>query len=168
MKHWLQCSCWWERRKRRQTWEAIREAIGTWGADRPAPRCQGAWKGESLGIYVLDPAGRGGGAGALIPASVGDWEPFWPRTQLIQLGWITLYLWILIFSRAAPVAYGSFQARGQSGAAAAGLHHSHCKAGSELHLQPTPQLTAGQILNPRGEAREQTCTLMDIIRFLTC
>ena len=39
-------------------------------------------------------------------------------------------------------AYGSSQARGQTGAAAAGLHHSHSNARSELSLPPTPQLTA--------------------------
>ena len=39
-------------------------------------------------------------------------------------------------------AYGSFQARGQIGTSAAGLHHSHSNAGSELRLRPTPQLTA--------------------------
>ena len=31
---------------------------------------------------------------------------------------------------------------GQIGAAAAGLHHSHSHARSELHLQSTPQLSA--------------------------
>ena len=44
--------------------------------------------------------------------------------------------------RAAPTAYGSSQTRGQIGAAAAGLHHSHSNARSEPHLQPTPQLMA--------------------------
>ena len=38
--------------------------------------------------------------------------------------------------------YGGSQARGQIGAAAASLHHSHGDSGSELHLQPTQQLTA--------------------------
>ena len=38
--------------------------------------------------------------------------------------------------------YGSFQARGLIGAAAASLHHSHSNIGSEPCLQPTPQLTA--------------------------
>ena len=47
-------------------------------------------------------------------------------------------------SWATPEAYGGSQARGQIGAAAAGLRHSHSNAGSELHLQPTPQLTATQ------------------------
>ena len=45
-----------------------------------------------------------------------------------------------------PVAYGSSKARGQSGAAAAGLHHSHSHLGSEPHLRPIPQLT--EMLDP--------------------
>jgi len=53
---------------------------------------------------------------------------------------ISVYLFLLF--RATRAAYGSSQARGQSGAAAASLCHSHCNAGSEPHLQPTPQLTA--------------------------
>ena len=44
--------------------------------------------------------------------------------------------------RAAPVAYGSSQARGRIRAIAAGLHHSHSNTRSEPHLQPTPQLMA--------------------------
>ena len=46
------------------------------------------------------------------------------------------------FSRAAPVAYGGSQARGLIGAVATSLLQSHSNARSELHLQPTPQLTA--------------------------
>ena len=42
---------------------------------------------------------------------------------------------------AVPVAYGGSQAGGQTGAVAAGLHHSHSKAGSEPCLRPTPELT---------------------------
>ena len=34
------------------------------------------------------------------------------------------------------------EARGQIGAAAAGLHHIHSKTGSEPHLCPMPQLIA--------------------------
>ena len=41
-----------------------------------------------------------------------------------------------------PSAYGGSQARGPTGVTAAYLHHSHSNAGSELCLQPTPQLTA--------------------------
>ena len=40
------------------------------------------------------------------------------------------------------MAHGGSQARGQIGATAAGLHHSHSNAGSELCLLSTPQLTA--------------------------
>ena len=41
-----------------------------------------------------------------------------------------------------PAVYGGSQARGRIGAVAAGLRQSHSNAGSESHLQPTPQLTA--------------------------
>ena len=46
--------------------------------------------------------------------------------------------------RAAPVAYGGSQARGQIRAVAASLRHSHRNAGYEPHLQLTPQLMAMQ------------------------
>ena len=50
------------------------------------------------------------------------------------------------FFRAAPVAYGGSQARGQIGTAAGSLYHSHSHShshtGSERHLLPTPQLAA--------------------------
>ena len=42
--------------------------------------------------------------------------------------------------RAAPVAYGSSQARGQIGATAAGLCHSHSNTEPELHLWPMLKL----------------------------
>ena len=43
------------------------------------------------------------------------------------------------FFRATPMAYGSFQARGQIKAIAAGLRHSHSNSGPEPCLQPIPQ-----------------------------
>ena len=43
---------------------------------------------------------------------------------------------------ATPAAYGSSWARGQTGAAAAGLHHSHSNARSELCLGPSLEVTA--------------------------
>ena len=52
---------------------------------------------------------------------------------------VCLFFAFLLF-RATPMAYGGSQARGQIGATAAGLHHSHSNARSELCLQPTPQL----------------------------
>ena len=52
------------------------------------------------------------------------------------------YLLFFCFYRAAPMAYASSQVRGQIGAIAASLHHSHSNSGSELCLRPTPQLAA--------------------------
>ena len=49
---------------------------------------------------------------------------------------------IVAISWATPAAYGGSQARGPIGAVATGLHQSHSNVGSELRLQPTPQLTA--------------------------
>ena len=53
-----------------------------------------------------------------------------------------LFCFVFYFFRAAPATYGNSQARGQIGATAAGLHHSHNNAGSELRLRPTLKLTA--------------------------
>ena len=64
-------------------------------------------------------------------------------------------------------AYGGFQAmvnsqaKGQIGAAAAGLHHIHSSARSELYLGLTPEFMAVQILNPLSEARNWTGIFMD-------
>ena len=44
--------------------------------------------------------------------------------------------------RATLVAYGGSQARGRMRAGAVSLHHSHSNVGSEMCLQPTPQLMA--------------------------
>ena len=51
--------------------------------------------------------------------------------------------------------------QGLLGAAAASLYHSHSNSGSELHLQPTPQLMATPDPQP-SETRDCTCILMDI------
>ena len=53
---------------------------------------------------------------------------------------IFLFLFVFCLFRAVPVAYGGSQARGQIGAVAPGLHHSHGNTASELQLQPTQQL----------------------------
>ena len=69
-----------------------------------------------------------------------------------------LFFGLFAFSRAAPAAHGGSQARGLIGAVAASLCQSHSNVGSEMHLRPTPQLTAtldpqpteqGQGLNPQ-------------------
>ena len=64
-----------------------------------------------------------------------------------------------VFFRAALTAYGGSH-RDQIGAIGASLHHSPSNAASEPCLRPTPQLTQHQILNPLGEARDQTHNLM--------
>ena len=48
------------------------------------------------------------------------------------------------------MAYGSFEKELQL---PAGLHHDHSSTGSELHLRPTPQLTAAldPYLTERGQ-----------------
>ena len=55
--------------------------------------------------------------------------------------------------RAAPVAYGSSQARGRIGGVAAGLHHS-----SWQH----------QVLNPLSDARDRNCDHMDTSQIRFC
>ena len=71
---------------------------------------------------------------------------------------------VVVLFRAAPVAYRSSQAKGQIGATAAGLHHSHNQARSELCLRSTLQLKAR---HPLIEARDWTCSLRDTGRLLT-
>ena len=60
---------------------------------------------------------------------------------------------LFAISCAASEAYGGSQARGLIEAVAACLHHSHSNAGSEPHLQPTPQLMA--MLDPSPTERGQ-------------
>ena len=55
---------------------------------------------------------------------------------------ILRFFFFFCFFRAAPVAYGGSQDSGRIEAVAASLHHSHSNAGSELCLQPMPQLMA--------------------------
>ena len=49
---------------------------------------------------------------------------------------------LFAISWAAPTEHGGSQARGPIGAVAAGLRQSYRNAGSEPHLQPTPQFKA--------------------------
>ena len=65
--------------------------------------------------------------------------------------WARKHLFIFFFFRATPVAYGGSPSRGRIGVTAAGLHHSHSNTESELHLGPTPQLTATGDPQPRSE-----------------
>ena len=63
--------------------------------------------------------------------------------------------------RAATEAYGSPQARGQIGAVASDLHHSHSNA-ADLSCLCDLQYNSRQcwILNPLSKARDRTCILM--------
>ena len=62
-----------------------------------------------------------------------------PRSSSFFVLFVCLF--VLLF-RAAGVAHGGSQARGQNGAAAAGLHHSRINARSEPRLRPTYYTTA--------------------------
>ena len=72
---------------------------------------------------------------------------FISQNLTLQQFWKCPFKLVLIFFpfsflfhfRAAPALYGGSQARGRIGAAAAGLHHGHSKAGSELRLRATQQ-----------------------------
>ena len=72
------------------------------------------------------------------------WMPFLTRPELVThqpsglvLGWrdqmLSFFFFFCLF-RAASMVYGGSQARGQIGAVAAGLHHSHGNARSEPRL----------------------------------
>ena len=66
-----------------------------------------------------------------------------PTEPLQKCHTIFLFFFCLFaFSRAAPLAYGGSQARGQIRAVSTSLRHSHSNVRSEPHLWPTPQLTA--------------------------
>ena len=61
----------------------------------------------------------------------------------IEADFILFYFYFIFFLfMAVPVANGSSWARGQTGAAAADLCHSHANTRSEPHLRPVPQLAA--------------------------
>ena len=64
------------------------------------------------------------------------------RTELLQSGSLCVCVCVRAFSWAAPVACGGSQARGLTGAVAAGLGQSHSNVGSQPRLGTTPQLTA--------------------------
>ena len=87
------------------------------------------------------------------------------KQNLSSLGADVCFILHFIFSRAAPAAYGSSQARGWIRAAAAGLHHSHSKTRSEPHLRLHHSSQQLRILNPLSEARDWTSWIL--VGFLT-
>ena len=90
-----------------------------------------------------------------------------PRSTSTQLPSFSLCISFLFFFclfRAAPAAYGRSQARGQSRATAAGLHHSHSNTKPKPHRDLHHSSQQHRILNPGSEATS-SCTPM---RFFTC
>ena len=72
--------------------------------------------------------------------------------------WTILFVCLFCFFRATPVAYGGSQdTKGQIGAVAIHLCHSHSNTRSNLHHRSRQC----RILNPLSEAGDQTCLLMD-------
>ena len=125
---------------------------------------------------TLSPHGSGGWKAKVTSAG-------WVSSGAALLGWQTatlllhlhkvcprLHPWgpcVLISScflfRASPAPYGGSQARGPTGAAAAGLHHSHSN-GPQLDQSCVCHLHHSSwqhwILNPLSEARDRTHILM--------
>ena len=78
------------------------------------------------------------------------------------------FVFCFLFFRAAGVAYGNSQVRGQIGAPAANLYHSHSvpdlSGVCNLHCSSWPHC----IPNPLSEARDPTCILMDTSQVHFC
>ena len=83
-----------------------------------------------------------------------------------------LFLYFFFFFRATLVAYGSCQARGQSGAVAASLHHSHSNARSLTHwVRPGIETATSWFLvrfvstAPRWELQDLCFTKVVLVAF---
>ena len=61
---------------------------------------------------------------------------------ILKLIFFCFFFCLFLLFRATPAAYGGSEARGQIGATAATLLHSHNNVGSKPHMQPTPQFLA--------------------------
>uniref|UniRef100_A0A8D2BZS2 EF-hand domain-containing protein n=1 Tax=Sus scrofa TaxID=9823 RepID=A0A8D2BZS2_PIG len=76
------------------------------------------------------------------------WIP--DKAKSDEMIYIPSFFFVFCLFRAAPVTHGGSQAKGQIGAVAASLRHSHSNSESELCLRPTPQLTATPDPQPTG------------------
>ena len=65
-----------------------------------------------------------------------------PSLLSFFLSFFFFFFCLFAISWATPTAYGGSQTRGRIRAVATSLHQSHSNSGSELRLQPTPQLMA--------------------------
>ena len=87
----------------------------------------------------------------------------YPKTIFLKVPKKHVFLpefsFLFLLLRAAPLVYGSSQARGRIRAVVSGLHWSQSNLGSQLHLQPIPRLMAA--LDPWPTKRGQGSILMD-------
>ena len=81
------------------------------------------------------------------------------KNQLRALKRIFFFCLLSFFFRAAPMACGSSQSRGRTGAAAAGLCQSHRNSSHVCNLHHSSQQC--WIPNPLSRARNRTCILLD-------
>ena len=82
-------------------------------------------------------------------------------TTLIGIKWDFIYLLICLgLFKASPVAYGGSQASGLIRAVAAILHHSNATPDQSRVFDLDHSSWQCRILNPLGEARDQTRNLM--------
>ena len=105
------------------------------------------WKFLGQGLNLSCSCGlhhSSGSAGSSNPLHwSGDWTLNLQSPRLLRSDSFFFFFSFSFFPfMAAPVAYGSFQARGLNQSCSCGLCHSHSTAGSELHLWPLPQLAA--------------------------
>ena len=92
-----------------------------------------------------------------------------PKMRCLKMYFWVWFLFLLCLFRNTPKAYGGSQARGQIGAVAASLCHSHSNSRSKPHLQPTPQLmTTLNPFHPLSAARDRTCILVDASQICFC
>ena len=91
----------------------------------------------------------------------------WMLAFLFLPSFFSFFFFFLLF-KAAPVAYGSSQAKDRIIAAAAGLHHSQSHARSKSHLQPIPQLVATPDLWPIDQSQGSNPHLRDTSRIRFC
>ena len=109
---------------------------------RHGPRC-GHWAPQS---------------GKQKPCSVGGGRNMPPPSQGLSVSLSLFFLWPHLRHVEIP------RLGGPIGAAAAGLHHSHSHAGSQLHPDRHHSSQQRQILNPQNKARHRTRVLTDTNR----
>ena len=81
-----------------------------------------------------------------------------PKGPLLLDEEFGVYLFVCLFFRATPLAYGGSQARGWVADVAAGLHHSHSDRIQAASVTYTP---AHGNTGSLSKARDQTCIIMD-------